>query len=326
VDLICCFILLTTLNHIHTQAAPHLILANLFKRVIASTELTNLEELASGAFGLISRATWRGRVVAIKSVLSSVVHGARSAVLLSAELINEGLMMKSLRHKNIVRLCGVMHSPSLALVMEYCAGGDLWSFTNKMQSISIVPSVVRRAIATDIARAMAFLHSQQPSIVHRDLRPPNVFLVSNVTSTLEMLVLRGDVIAKIGDFGMSQCASPCLFEPLQSWPWMAPETRGSHVRYNEMADVYSFAMVLYSMLTHSVPFNEFGDNDIWRVQREIVRSNLRPTLPIAVNNNDDDGEDTNNDDALLIELIHECWRTDAVKRPLFMSILQRLAK
>jgi serine/threonine protein kinase len=281
-------------HHLLLQIAPHFIFENLFKRVIVWQDVTAVEAVTSGAFGAISRGMYRGHRVAVKRPLLQG-DGLRSDALTCAELVNEALLMKSLRHENIVRLYGVIATPTLALVMQYCAGGDLWSFLSA-RPLSAVSSVLRRAIARDVARGMQFMHSQRPAIVHRDLRPPNVFL------------------AQVGDFGLARSASGWLVEPLESWSWMAPETRGSHVRYDEKADLYSFAMVLFSMLTHSLPFSEYDDNDVWRLQEEIIHSHLRPTLPAF----------KDDDDLLLIDLIRDCWHTDAVKRPAFDAILQRL--
>jgi len=78
-----------------------------------------------------------------------------------------------------------------------------------------LPWDLRERIAFDIAKGMEYLASSQPPVVHRDLRSPNIFIVS--------LDVFHPVIAKIGDFGLSQHVSPHLVEILPTWQWLAPE-------------------------------------------------------------------------------------------------------
>jgi serine/threonine protein kinase len=56
---------------------------------------------------------------------------------------------------------------------------------------------------------MQLLHSQTPPIVHRDLRSPNIFLVSTEENA--------KVNAKVGDFGMARYAAPKIKDTLKTW-------------------------------------------------------------------------------------------------------------
>jgi serine/threonine protein kinase len=89
-------------------------------------------------------------------------------------------------------------------------------------------------IALDIANGMAYLHSQ--AILHRDLKPSNVLLTNNKR-------------AKISDFGMSVALTGQeLTAETGTYRWMAPEVI-KHESYSSNADVYSFGIVLWQLIT-----------------------------------------------------------------------------
>ena len=89
-------------------------------------------------------------------------------------------------------------------------------------------------IALDIANGMAYLHSQ--AILHRDLKPSNVLLTNNKR-------------AKISDFGMSVAITGQeLTAETGTYRWMAPEVI-KHESYSSNADVYSFGIVLWQLIT-----------------------------------------------------------------------------
>ena len=277
---------------------------------------------------------WCGHAVAIKRLLRA--DGApmtRESVdaadfHLFNELCNEASIMASLRCANIVQLFGFARSPVPTLVMERCAGGDLDTFLRN-RAPSSVAWPLRLAVALDVARGIAFMHAH--SVLHRDLRSPNVFLVHTDDAERNAIVhaaaaaaaaavaiassggSRGSdsgggnddannalVVAKVADFGLSRRVATHATESLESWSWMAPETRGGTARsvaYDERADVYSFAMVCAHLLTHQVPFAEYADRESHAVASNIVRIDLRPTLDGSFNNSNNNNNNNNNNNS-----------------------------
>ena len=77
--------------------------------------------------------------------------------------------MESLRHPNIVMFLGASTKPpNLAIVLEFCTRGSLWSV---LQNPEIPLSWDdRKRIALDAARGVNYLHSFQPPVLHRDLK------------------------------------------------------------------------------------------------------------------------------------------------------------
>lgn len=119
-------------------------------------------------------------------------------------------------------------------------GGSLRNYLRQQQPHSVPLKLVLK-LALDIARGMQYLHSE--GILHRDLKSEN-------------LLLGGDMCVKVADFGIS-----CLESQIGSakgftgtYRWMAPEMiKEKH--HTKKVDVYSFAIVLWELLTGLTPFD-----------------------------------------------------------------------
>uniref|UniRef100_A0A7C9D652 non-specific serine/threonine protein kinase n=1 Tax=Opuntia streptacantha TaxID=393608 RepID=A0A7C9D652_OPUST len=98
--------------------------------------------------------------------------------------------------------------------------------------------------ARQILCGLAYLHSHDPPVIHRDLKCDNIFVNGHL----------GQV--KIGDLGLaailrgSQCAHSVIGTP----EFMAPELYDEE--YNHLVDVYSFGMCVLEMLTSDYPYSE----------------------------------------------------------------------
>ena len=104
----------------------------------------------------------------------------------------------------------------------------------------------------DIALGMEYLHhSMTPPIAHRDLRSPNVFLANFSADTQT-------VSAKVADFGMSRRVSTFIAGLGKTWQWLAPEViDADSKRFDERADIYSYGIILWEILSREYPFGEF---------------------------------------------------------------------
>lgn len=111
---------------------------------------------------------------------------------------------------------------------EYLSRGDLYAvLRNPKYKLTWEEPVLRMMI--DTARGMAYLHSMNPPIIHRDLKSMNI-LVSSTFS------------CKVSDFGLSREKADDETMSITGTPlWLPPEMiRGE--RYTEAADVYSFGI------------------------------------------------------------------------------------
>ena len=141
--------------------------------------------LDRGAFGEVYRAKWRDNEVAVKVF---------SAGQLSPEgqdaFKREVFVMNCLRHPNVVLLMAACHTPPrLAIVMEFLAGGSLYSLLHIQKHRPEIKDIV--SLAGDICRGLQYLHSI--NILHRDLKSKNVLLTGGLPCQ-----------AKLCDFGMAR--------------------------------------------------------------------------------------------------------------------------
>jgi len=149
-------------------------------------------------------------------------------------------------------------------------------------------------MAIDAAKGMEYLHSLQ--IMHRDLKSKN------------MLVDRYNNV-KLCDFGLCKVKTNDLNTGgLGTISWMAPEVL-SHENYSEKADVYSFGVILWELLTCEEPFN---DVPIFSVPVMVTKGE-RPPIPKDC-------------PSLFKKLIKSCWSQSPKSRPDFKNIIQELTK
>ena len=221
-----------------------------------ATGYTNLLEiydvknkLGSGKFGLVKLGIHKktGQKVAIKIMKKSTMDSS------DLELVRTEIeILKICQHPNIIRLYNVFENADyLYIIMEYCYGGDLFSYLeNRHFRLS-----EKRAstIIHQMATAVYYMHSF--GVVHRDLKPENVLM----TSTDE------DSDIRILDFGLSKILGPYekCDEPYGTLTYCAPEIIVDEP-YAKPVDLWSLGVMTYLMVSGKLPFNSEDENEIAR--------------------------------------------------------------
>mmetsp|Transcript_31719 Transcript_31719/g.48630 ORF Transcript_31719/g.48630 Transcript_31719/m.48630 type:complete len:1000 (-) Transcript_31719:70-3069(-) len=268
--------------------------------LIPFEELMLIETLGMGRVSTIYRAAWQHKteevdemrqlqnvsMVALKVASVNPRTGDTAHV---EELQREADIARILRHPNICDLKGVSaDAECFCLAYEFCEGGSLLSLlSDSTRFYEYLP------IALDIANGMAYLHHLD--IIHRDLKPSNVLMTR-------------DHRAKIADFGMSVAnTGQELTAETGTYRYMAPEVI-RHESYSSNADVYSFGIVLWQLITREVPFATMTP-----IQAAYaVAEGRRPEIPASCPEQ-------------LREIITLCWDQDSHKRPSFTYIVMALA-
>jgi eukaryotic-like serine/threonine-protein kinase len=154
----------------------------------------------------------------------------------------EARLAATISHRNVVRIFDLVDDAdgTLGLVMELLRGGTLEACMRERGPISTLHAV---AVAVPILSALHHVH--QKGIVHRDVKPANMFFAVEPD---------GHVIPKILDFGIAKlpaASSPLTIDGsvLGTPHYMAPEQIRGQEDLDGRSDMFSLAVVLYEMLT-----------------------------------------------------------------------------
>lgn len=257
------------------------------------------------------------------------------------DLMNEIAILSTLRHPSLVLFLGacfdemqpttqtlitqsltpttkVSKSNSPMLVTEFMPGGNLREVLYKQAKLgkSLPLSVINRW-TLQFALGMNFLHRCVPPIIHRDLKPENLLFTSEDINTANL---------KIADFGLGKVfrSETERLGPYRmtggtgSYRYMAPEvfmhSNDGIYTYDEKVDVYSWALIVWSMYSGERPFNTVTDGI------DIIKSTANPTSasasivrpPISIV------------PAKMVDLITSAWSQQPQHRPSFSEIVFKL--
>ncbi len=243
----------------------------------------------------MTRGIYRGQEVAVKKLLSQYLTPE-----MHIEFEREIMLMRDLHHPHIVQFVGASNiKDNLAIVIEYAPLGSLASVMQK-QALTLNMKIT---VLLECAKALQFLHAN--GIIHRDIKPQNILVFS--------LEQKSAVHVKLTDFGTARFISEDVMtvtKNIGTISFMAPESLGKNPRIEKSADVYSFALLMWSVLFEQTPFAEIKwDSDI----EAHVKNGNRLPFPI------DHHLDPN-----LISLITECWQHEPQQRPSMATVVQRL--
>jgi serine/threonine protein kinase len=206
---------------------------------------------------------------------------------------------------------------------------DLFDFCNmereRQRKRPVVPLYVEcplmhpLSVALDVARGMEYLHSK--GLIHRDINSFNVLLDSQFRGKINNF--RAAKICGVGGADR-KITSKAYFETYRgSCVWSAPEIL-LRQPYSEKMDVYSFAIVLWELVTFNVP--GLGARTRRAGSREqglelVVEQGLRPPQPRLRRPCSRDGRSV---EGAVFALMEDCWQLDADARLDFSTICARL--
>jgi mitogen-activated protein kinase kinase kinase 7 len=228
--------------------------------------------MSKGAFGEVWVCEYtpvfgHSQEVAVKRLLQDRAHKFDEI----QDFANEIQLTASLSHPNVVETIGVAWNTldNLVLVMEYIAFGDLQNYLKKHGDL-LSWARDKIHIAIGIARAIEYLHSIRPLLIHRDLKSKNVLLTR-------------DLFPKVIDFGATRRRVEETMTAGVGTPyWTAPEVLSGE-RYTEQSDIYSFGVMLSELDTCRLPYYDAvdakgGKLQPFRVLEGVMSGVLRPSF------------------------------------------------
>jgi len=209
--------------------------------------------LGEGNFGKVRPAVMKatGAPRAVKCIPKTLLKNKSGGVKQEVQI------MKLIDHPNLVMLYDIFEDDdSLYLVMELCAGGHLLELMQRTKCFTELETAVAMQ---QILRAIKYLHSHQ--IAHRDVKAENCLVSSKGR------IEHGRV--KVGDFGLSRQFKPNeVFTARVGTPthW-APEVLER--KYTKKCDLWACGVVMYHILSGSLPFSDENDCEEVRKGMEV---------------------------------------------------------
>lgn len=208
--------------------------------VLARGRYVILEKIAQGGMGAIYKAQdrrLRDKIVAVKEMSESAIAPDEKEHVLDC-FKREAELLARLEHPNLVRVSDLFQEGGRHyMVMEFVDGQTL----RKMLEGCSEPFPEERVLlwADQLCDVLSYLHSQQPKIVYRDMKPANV------------MVLNGTDAVKLIDFGIARFFKPGKRRDTieMGTDGYAPPEQYGESQTDERADVYALGVMLHQLLT-----------------------------------------------------------------------------
>jgi serine/threonine protein kinase/alpha-tubulin suppressor-like RCC1 family protein len=230
-----------------------------------------LGELGRGGMAVVYLARDRqlGRQVAIK-----VIHAAANVdEQMVARQLAEARTVAQLQHPNVVAMYAVkrLSTLGLALVMQYVPGRTL---ERALREDGPFTPERAEAVLSDIAAALAYAHAR--GVIHRDIKPDNVFLNDDTGRAL------------LSDFGIALSAEDGRQQPTDmivgTPAYMSPEQIDG-AELDGRSDVFGLGLIGYEMLAGQRPGLDDGISDVmYRQKFEMLPplAEVRPDTPVRL--------------------------------------------
>jgi len=239
--------------------------------------------------GALELRKWNGRFVAIKMLSVPELDRFQKEVAALSQVTN---------HPNIVDTLGVYNDGlNSYVVVEYVEGGNLESFLKKHKEPLTWDQIF--AFGLDICKAMQHVHKF--NVVHRNLKPSNVMVVSSDP--------KAPIRVRVTDFGLARIVEPRISGKKTPVEYAAPETLKEVLgKFGPSVDVYSFGVLFNQLIARTTePYPGVHTNDI----PQEVLGGRRPIIPDYT-------------PPILKQLIEAMWHADPQQRPLFPHVEAKL--
>jgi serine/threonine protein kinase len=227
--------------------------------------------LGEGGMGLVFAAVHEtiGKRAAIKVLRAELSENAE----VMRRFFNEARATSQVRHPGLVDVYdfGQLPSGSAYIVMELLEGETLYSRLRRQPCLGEPLAV---ALGSQLAAALGAAHLR--GVIHRDLKPDNIFLVDDAALPCRLRAKVLDFgVAKLEDALRTTIAGTIIGTP----KYMAPEQCRGDIALDHRADIYSLGCILFEMLCGRPPFIGHGSGEVIAAQLFQEPPSLRGLAP-----------------------------------------------
>ncbi|XP_051227185.1 senescence-induced receptor-like serine/threonine-protein kinase [Lolium perenne] len=262
--------------------------------------------IGKGGFGIVYHGILEnGNEVAVKVLVETSIAE-------STDFLPEVQTLSKVHHKNLVTLEGYCQNKKcLALVYDFMPRGNLQQLLRGVHDYSLNWEQ-RLHIALDAAQGLEYLHeSCTPSIVHRDVKTPNILLDKNL-------------VGIISDFGLSRAFNDARTHistvAAGTVGYVDPEYHATF-QVTVKTDVYSFGIVLLEIITGQPPV--FMDPQTVHLPNWVRQKIAKGSIHDIVDKRLLDQYDANSLQG-VVDLAMNCVENAAIGRPTMTEVVSRL--
>ena len=230
-----------------------------------------LARIGEGGMGVVykARQTSIDRVIAIK-MLNAQMAGDQTWV---QRFYNEAKACSRLAHPNTIRMFdfGQTADGRLFMTMEFLDGSSL------RDAVSKGPLAPQRVVKVLIQCCASLAEAHSIGIIHRDIKPDNVFLL-NMAGSPDFVKLLDFSVAKLLEGDRMKTQAGVVFGTPQ---YMSPE-QGRGLPLDARSDLYALGILAFEMLTGNVPFNDENPMSVIQMHLHGAIPPLPQSIPYSV--------------------------------------------
>ncbi|RHZ80123.1 hypothetical protein Glove_139g351 [Diversispora epigaea] len=281
---------------------------------IPYNKFQSIKEIAKGGFGTIYYAEWTDGHIRNWDIKNQQWKRTEYEVVLkkiegigdiNEDFLNEmAIHLRIMGEGSSIRFFGITEDPEThkyMMVLDYLEDGNLRNYlNNNFQDINWEKKLY---YLNDLAWKFTAIHVLD--ITHQDFHPGNI-LSRNFKDSVDDL--------HISDFGLSKLIGKNVENPQKRnvfgvLPYIAPEVLGGE-EYTKAADVYSFAIIAYEIVTGIQPYSYVPHDEELALK---ICNGLRPKIPFHT-------------PKLIAQMIMRCWDARITNRPTFDELYDELNK
>lgn len=258
---------------------------------LSEIKLNNHEIIGRGGFGVVYRARWGERMVAVKATLDNNNGDALQKEYEDLKLLKP--------HPHIINIHGyfIRENTGCCLIMDYYPKGSLNKYlyppVNPGDTAWNIPDTWPLRWGLEISEGLDFLHKNK--ILHLDLKPENVLVCEN----WHIVITDFGLSRKLAADQTHQTTLTAAGTPAFTAPEIFANSEDGKTRYDSSNDLYSFAMVLWCCVAQKYPFYGWA---ALKIMNEVANNGFRPEIPKKT-------------PVKLAKLITGCWDARPAKRP-----------